>query len=134
MDCLDQEIPAPLKKWLTKLAPETDSADDLSPEKSVVRCRQCSGLITKNEFLIPINGGTNHFFINPSGCGFDILTYRCADGCELAGAVTDYFSWFQGFAWQYSFCKNCNAHLGWYYSCEGVEGFFGLVTDRLILD
>ncbi|MVF12613.1 hypothetical protein FT643_10720 [Ketobacter sp. MCCC 1A13808] len=134
MDCLDHNAPTPIEQWLTSLQTKVGSEDEINPEKSVVRCRACSALITKNEFLIPILGETNHFFVNPAGAGFDIQTYQIAEGCVLAGAVTDYFSWFQGFAWQYSFCKQCNSHLGWYYSCEGIEGFFGLVTDRLILD
>lgn len=131
---LDHNASDPVVQWLKGLADEADQDDEEANEKAKVLCKRCSHLITRVEHLIPIHGESDHFFVNPNGCGFDIQTYQHASGCILAGAITDYFSWFQGFSWQYCFCGNCNEHLGWHYSCEGVQGFYGLVIDRLKLE
>ncbi len=133
MECLDHEKEL-FKQWLASLDPKTDSDNANQRKKSVVRCKACDAYLTENTFLIPIHGETNHFFTNPSGMGFDLLTYEQAEGCVVSGTPTEYFTWFEGFYWQYSYCKQCGMHLGWYYSCEGLEGFFGLITDCLKLE
>lgn len=134
MECLDKHDADPFKRWLAAFEPATETGFGAKPKKSVVRCNSCNAYITENQFLIPINGETNHFFSNPSGMGFDLLTYEHADGCMVSGKSTDHFSWFEGYCWQYCYCKQCNNHIGWYYSCDGIDRFFGLITDCLRIE
>ena len=130
MDCLEIGPPKPLIDWL----PKTLSDDELAPKKSVVRCRRCRNYLTEIQYLIPVDGETCHFFKNPVGQGFDIQTYGFVEGCNVSGKPTEFFSWFPGHSWQYCYCRQCDTHLGWYYSCDGGAGFFGLITDLLLLE
>ncbi len=134
MECLDKPEADPVERWLAGLSTKSESDSGKENQKSAVRCRCCDGYITENQYLVPINNQTNHFFTNPSGLGFDLLSYEQASGCSVSGKLTDYFCWFEGFQWQYAYCKQCGVHLGWYYSCEGISGFFGLITDQLKMD
>lgn len=129
MRCLDISPGSP-PDWLL----QTLSDDESAPLKSVVRCRRCHNYLTENRYLIPVDGQTSHFFYNPAGQGFDIQTYRLAEGCSISGKPTEFFTWFPGHAWQFAWCRQCQTHLGWYYTCDGNEGFFGLITDLLILE
>jgi len=132
---LDNDQPMrPLKQWMPDLAPQSESGHDTESARSKVRCKACLNYLTSNDELTPIQGQTQHFFTNPAGAGFDLQTYQLAPGINLGGSPTEYFSWFEGFAWQHAFCKRCHRHLGWYFSCDGVSGFYGLITDRLLLD
>ena len=130
MECLDIDPQKPLLDWL----PLTEADDEDAPKKSVVRCRTCRNYITENRFLVPVDGETQHCFRNPAGQAFDIHTYSMAEGCIVSGKPTEFFTWFPGHAWQFCYCSQCNNHLGWYYSCDGLIGFFGLITDLLILE
>ena len=122
-----------LEAWLDSLTrTNQEPKTELAPPGAVL-CRQCKAHITENAFLIPISGETCHFFTNPLGTGYDIQTYQQASGCLISGKPTEHFTWFEGFCWQYAYCRQCNQHLGWYYHCEGATSFFGLITDRLIL-
>ena len=134
MECLEKPGADTFKRWLTSVQAKTASESRIKPKKAVVRCKACNAQITENEFLIPILGETHHFFTNPAGVGFDILTYAQAEGCSISGTPTEDFTWFEGYSWQYSYCRECHTHLGWYYCCEEIDRFFGLITDRLKLD
>jgi hypothetical protein len=126
--------PKTFELWLASLDPTQQADNDLKSAKHHVRCKSCLNYLTKNEYLIPVNGETNHFFTNPTGAGFDLLTYQLVEGCIISGKPTEFFTWFEGFSWQYCYCNSCNTHIGWYFSCENHCGFFALVTDRLLLD
>lgn len=130
MECLEIHTPKTIIDWL----PLTQADDTLAPKKSVVRCRCCHGYITENQFLIPVDGECIHFFKNPAGQGFDIQTWGMAEGCLVSGKPSEFFTWFPGHAWQYAYCRQCNTHLGWYFSCDGSAGFFGLIIDLLLLE
>lgn len=130
MECLEIHPPKPLLDWL----PETLADDELAPKKSVVRCLHCRNYLTELQYLIAVDGETTHVFRNPVGQAFEIQTYGFVEGCTVSGKPTEFFSWFPGHAWQYSYCRQCDTHLGWYYSCDGCSGFFGLITDLLILE
>lgn len=135
MHCLDHDEPAPpFEQWLLTIDPDLQRDDKLKPARNRVRCRACLNYLTSNDHLTPIGGETCHFFSNPEGIGFDLQTYHQVDGVELGGQPTEYFTWFEGFAWQHCFCKRCHQHIGWYFSCEGASGFYALITDRLLLD
>lgn len=129
MRCLDIS-PNSQPEWLPQTLPDDESA----ALKSVVRCRRCRNYLTENRFLIPVDGEICHFFHNPAGQGFDIQTYHLVEGCIVSGKPTEFFTWFPGHAWQFAYCRQCETHLGWYYSCDGGAGFFGLIIDLLILD
>ena len=122
-----------LEAWLENLTRADNDAPTDATQPGQVLCRQCHAHITNNCALIPIGGETCHFFTNPLGIGFDIHTYQQAPGCVVSGKPIEHFTWFEGFCWQYAYCKQCNQHLGWYYHCDGAAGFYGLITDRLIL-
>lgn len=130
MGCLEIHGTKPLLDWL----PLTEADEIPARKKAVIRCRACHQYLTENQFLIPVEGDCTHYFENPSGQGFDIQTYSLAEGCVVGGRPTEHFSWFAGHAWQIAFCRECNTPVGWYFSCEGLTGFFGLITDRLLLE
>lgn len=77
--------------------------------------------------------GRNFFrFSNPQGITFDILCYRSALGCYHGGESTDYYSWFEGYSWQFAYCSDCDTHLGWYYRSLHGDDFYGLIATLLI--
>lgn len=134
MQTLDHDTPPTFDHLLTALEPEEEAEDSLKLARNKVRCKACLNTLTSNEYLTPIAGETCHFFTNPAGIGFDLQTYLKAPGVTVGGKPTDYFSWFEGFAWQHCFCDRCHQHIGWHFSCEGASGFYALITDRLMLD
>ena len=74
--------------------------------------------------------------MNPTGRVFHVHCYKRADGAAAAGAPTDEYSWFPGYAWSYALCGGCGAHLGWFFSAIAEEdtegGFWGLIEEQLI--
>ena len=133
MQGLDHDTPRPFDPLLTAVDPEEKTEDAVKRAPSRVRCKACLNVLTSNEHLTPIAGETCHFFTNPAGVGFDLQTYLHAEGVTVGGKATDYFSWFEGFAWQHGFCNRCHQHIGWYFSCEGSSGFYALIVDRMLL-
>lgn len=93
-------------------------------------CFICSQIITQTRNRISVEGVHKHTFTNPGGYLFEIGCFREAQGCEQTGEFTDFYSWFDGFAWRYAVCRSCRVHLGWVY--RGSDTFFGLVLNRLL--
>jgi hypothetical protein len=93
-------------------------------------CFICGQIITQTHNSIPVEGAHKHTFTNPGGYLFEIGCFREAQGCEQAGEFTDFYSWFDGYAWRYAVCRSCRVHLGWVY--RGPDTFFGLVLNRLV--
>ena len=93
-------------------------------------CFICGQIITQIHNSIPVEGAHKHTFTNPGGYLFEIGCFREAQGCEQAGEFTDFYSWFDGYAWRYAVCRSCRVHLGWVY--QGPDTFFGLVLNRLV--
>jgi hypothetical protein len=93
-------------------------------------CFICGQIITQTHNSIPVEGAHKHTFTNPGGYLFEIGCFREAQGCEQAGEFTDFYSWFDGYAWRYAVCRSCRVHLGWAY--RGPDTFFGLVLNRLV--
>jgi hypothetical protein len=98
-----------------------------------LRCRVCGAVITGEGHRVEIAGGHVHRRVNPAGFEFELGCFDAAAGAAVVGPPTAEFSWFAGYAWSYSVCRACGAHLGWYF--EGGEGaFHGLILNRLELE
>lgn len=115
--------------------PKTEEKDD-----PVIVCRNCSGLVTRPEHRIEINGGFIHTFANPHGQVFEIGCFSSAQGCVKASESTDEFSWFKGYVWAIGLCRNCHIQIGWVFLPTGAKGspmenqsvFYGLILDKLV--
>ncbi len=101
-------------------------------EEEAISCKICRFEITSREHAVEIDGQNEHTFFNPAGILFEIGCFAAAPGCADAGKPTPEFSWFPGFAWHYSFCSACGAHLGWKFQSGEGSVFWGLVLNRLV--
>lgn len=100
------------------------------PKKPIL-CRFCGHRITDTRYKIEVNGAHHHTFSNPDGIVFRIGCFALANGCMNRGTPTFEFTWFSGFAWRFSLCANCHAHLGWFYQ-GGNQSFFGLILAHIV--
>ena len=123
---LDSHEANPMTKFLEQLEQE-----NTFKEKLVITCKACDHKITTLENMAFIDDQSHHYFTNPSGIQFEIICFDIADGCTVSGKATDYFTWFPGYLWQFSYCSNCGDHLGWYYSHSENQAFFGLIAEKL---
>ena len=117
---LDRAEEDPVSRILTAI-----QNDDITEKQSGILCKNCDHLITRPEEMLTINDRFIHCFTNPAGVSYEIQCYRNAPGVLVSGKPTDYFSWFSGYRWQYSYCEQCQTHLGWRFSND-TDGFFGL--------
>ena len=101
-------------------------------EEPYYLCRQCLNPITPKSARIIINGAHQHTFANPHGIVFDIGCFNHAEGCGAVGTPTDEFTWFAGYMWRVAICRACLSHMGWLFTSQDLEGFFGLILDHLI--
>lgn len=93
----------------------------------VVRCKKCAHDVTKAEHAAQPH---EHTFRNPAGYSFHVLCYSEAAGAGDVGIPTTEACWFPGYAWTFAICRQCNEHLGWWYT--GEKRFAGLIATRLI--
>ena len=114
--------------WLEEIL-KRDQAEQEEEEENLY-CFICGQIITQCRQRIPVEGAHKHTFTNPGGYRFEIGCFREADGCDQAGEFTDFYSWFDGYAWRYALCAGCRVHLGWIY--RGEDTFYGLVLNRLL--
>lgn len=117
LDIADED---PLSRILTAI-----KNDELDETPGGIRCTVCDHLITLPDELLTFNDQFIHTFTNPAGIQYKLQCYRNAPGILVSGKPTEFFSWFPGFLWQYSYCQRCNNHLGWYFSND-EERFYGL--------
>jgi hypothetical protein len=96
----------------------------------VVVCTGCSHVVTSSAARTEIAGRHEHTCVNPHGFVYRIGCYQSAPGLVGQGEVTDFHSWFAGYAWQIALCSRCSAHLGWAFSGSEPR-FFGLIADRI---
>jgi hypothetical protein len=94
-------------------------------------CSYCRGLVTSHALAISISGSHAHSFVNPHGFTFRIGCFADAPGCADRGEESSYWTWFPGFTWRISLCRQCGEHLGWSFRSPDAR-FFGLILDRLI--
>lgn len=95
-----------------------------------LRCRLCGAVITSDGHRIEIAGRHVHRRVNPAGFEFEFGCFDAAAGAAVVGPSTAEFSWFPGYAWSYSVCRACGAHLGWFFE-GGDPAFHGLILNRL---
>ncbi|HTM22972.1 MAG TPA: cereblon family protein [Kofleriaceae bacterium] len=94
-------------------------------------CARCRHPITTDDQRIAVNDQHEHFFVNPHGYDFHLGCFATAPGALGAGPSTAEWTWFSGYSWQLSHCRNCATHLGWLFRSP-THSFHGLVLDRLI--
>ena len=112
---------------------ESNASSKESAEHKRYVCRQCRQQITQPGFQLNIQGSHQHTFANPSGIVFDIQCFSNAQGYSFIGPSSDEFTWFSGYTWRIVICSSCLTHIGWYFSKDSGNGFFGFIADRLSL-
>ncbi len=117
LDIADED---PVSRILTAI-----QNDDHEETDGGILCKVCDHLITRPEELVTINDRFIHCFTNPAGVSYEIQCYKDAPGVLVSGKPTDFFSWFPGYRWQYSYCQQCKIHLGWLFSSD-TDAFYGL--------
>ena len=108
---------------------ETRYDERRGAEGSLV-CARCRGLVTSRASALSMSGSHAHTFVNPHGFEFRIGCFADAPGCTELGEESAYWSWFPGFTWQVSLCRQCGEHLGWLFRSPDAR-FFALILDRL---
>ena len=99
--------------------------------KDYIYCAVCSTVIGRGADRIEVNGGHDHYCINPHGLQFHIGCFQEALGCEIEGSPQAADSWFMGFRWRIANCGECRRHLGWYFDRKDTTYFYGLILDRI---
>jgi hypothetical protein len=94
-------------------------------------CRSCGSPVTAEAERITIDGQHVHHRTNPAGIDFEFGCFTAARGAENVGQPTTEFSWFAGYTWMYSVCRECVTHLGWHFEGDGPS-FHGLILARLV--
>lgn len=94
-------------------------------------CAACSHVISSSSQRIDVQGSHDHHFVNPHGFNFHVGCFAQALGCDISGGYEAADSWFMGYVWQIASCAGCHGHLGWYFSSQRGEPFYGLILDRL---
>ena len=101
-------------------------------DRARARAFFCAGCVTRvcaESDLIPVAGKSQHRFVNPAGCAFEIACFGAA-ACTIEGEPTVEHTWFADHAWSIANCRNCSRQLGWFFS--GATSFYGLILARLI--
>lgn len=101
-------------------------------EEALIRCRQCGHGVTHPAERTEKDGAHRHTFANPHGIVFEIGCFRSAAGCGYTGPATGEFTWFRGYRWRVGVCRACLTHLGWLFTSESTDAFYGLIIDRLV--
>lgn len=110
--------------------PDDASSLEDDADKRPLRCRICGAIITHPSAAMPMQGAHRHVFSNPAGISYEIGCFSHAPGCVTAGAPTEEYTWFAGYAWSVALCGGCFNHIGWRYT-DGGGGFFGLILAML---
>lgn len=101
---------------------------------SLLCCAACLRLVTRAGNAIERGGQQIQTFFNPAGMAFTIGCFHQAS-CLVVGELTEEWSWYPGYAWQYGLCSQCQTHLGWYFQhLDAADHFYGLIMDRLVME
>lgn len=105
---------------------------EVPENEELLLCRQCHQIIARPMDRISVSGAHRHVFANPHGIVYEIGCFRAASGCGYAGATSSEFTWFAGYAWRILLCTGCLSHLGWVFTADSGNRFYGLILDHLI--
>jgi hypothetical protein len=114
-----------------KITPKTTLAEE--DEKPWYVCKNCQQRLTRPSDRMIVQGSHTHTFANPSGVVFEIACFASARGYSFLGPPSTDFTWFNGYSWRIVICSACISHLGWFFSSQSENRFFGLITDRILL-
>ncbi len=110
---------------------DENDTDELFQKKNMVLCAICRHIITSPEEVFSVKGNCDHTFVNPAGNKFRIRCFADAPGSVNSGELTNEYTWFPGYQWNYALCGNCFFHLGWFYQSDG-NSFYGFIVDSII--
>ena len=119
------------------LKDETQKTKDKQQEKPVPSryvCANCHTPVSDASCLLVIQGDSpNHYFANPDGLLFEILTFSWCQNLLDGSPSVWQNTWFAGYSWTVQYCSVCQIHMGWRYdgSAEPTR-FYGIVRERLI--
>ena len=119
------------------LTEETQKTKDKQQEKPVPSryvCANCHTPVSDASCLLVIQGDSpNHYFANPDGLLFEILTFSWCQNLLDGSPSVWQNTWFDGYSWTVQYCSGCQIHMGWRYdgSAEPTR-FYGIVRERLI--
>ena len=103
---------------------------EVDESKSAYCCAVCQHIITSGGSAISVEGEHTHIKVNPDGRKFLLRCFSSATGCAVSGDLTSFYSWFAGYNWQFAYCRECGAQMGWFY--EGQSKFYGLIKEQLV--
>lgn len=115
------------------MAPSSQQTPDDQDEEAWFVCKNCRQRLSRPSHRAHIQGSHTHTFANPSGIVYEIACFQSARGCGFIGSPSTEFAWFAGYSWRITICADCQIHLGWSFSAANKDGFFGFITDRIIL-
>ena len=110
---------------------EAETLPKAQPERTIC-CKACGHAVTSPAAATEVGGAHEHTFRNPAGYSFHLLCFAQAPGCRSVGEPTTAATWFPDYAWSFGVCRECGAHLGWWYESAGDVGFAGLIATRLL--
>ena len=119
------------------LTEETQKTKDKQQEKPIPSryvCANCHTPVSDASCLLVIQGDSpNHYFANPDGLLFEILTFSWCQNLLDGSPSVWQNTWFAGYSWTVQYCSGCQIHMGWRYdgSAEPTR-FYGIVRERLI--
>jgi len=125
-----RQSPASLEQLLEIL--EEQAVQSREGKGYYLHCRECGHRITMFTETMRVDNQHRFMVVSPSNNRFQIGCFRDALGCSIHGHPDSTHSWFEGYAWCFAHCGNCESHLGWYYQSLKQEYFFGLMIDRLV--
>jgi len=105
---------------------EVPQKSDIETERCV-RCKKCDHKLTNPNLSIKPYEGT---FRNPLGISFHVVFYSDAAGVRDLGSPTTVSTWFPGYGWSFALCRQCEQHVGWWWSGPGQ--FIGLISTRIL--
>ncbi len=120
---------------LCKIESEKDAKEkekQYTEDEKHILCSFCYTHITDHHQRIQVNDAHRHVFANPHGIVFEIGCFKTAKGCFPFEESSTEFTWFPGYSWRISICRNCMNHLGWYFVSR-TDSFFGLIIERLVM-
>lgn len=103
----------------------TEATDD------AIYCTNCGDMLTRTRWAISMDGH-ERVFINPAGRVFRVCCFSDAPGAISAGDPTTEHTWFPHYAWNFTMCAGCGAHIGWlFFANDSQQSFFGLMKTAL---